>query len=242
MYKLLFFTVFLLILVSTTSTNYTVSYSTYPEIILHYKALVEFENFTVDYSSVVVNLNGCINGLLYAKYVFRENAVVISLKYINYSLNGFDDLLARQYIISKLNEKPIYVFSRNEHPYELDKPFIIEGGVKYYVSPANLELDGIVDQSASFILHNYTILREKRLFRYDLSTGILIELFINSQIYVNNTMYSNYTISFKQTYSSNNRLGINQLNKWTLFSLTAVAIFISTLTIRVLTKLEKVHQ
>uniref|UniRef100_A0A7C4HE15 Uncharacterized protein n=1 Tax=Staphylothermus marinus TaxID=2280 RepID=A0A7C4HE15_STAMA len=201
-------------------------HSNYPEVIVYYRSFVEFDNFIVKDFGTSFVLNGYINGILHAKYIYRENGVVVSLKYLEYNLSGFEDYLSRQYIVSKLNEESKYFFGKNEYPYEINKPFILEGSIKYYVSPSNLDLSGIVEQRVSFVLDNYTVLFETRFFKYDLATGILIELRVNSRLYINETLLSNYTIWFKQIHSDNYRLSINQLNSQTLLSISIITLIV----------------
>lgn len=214
-------------------------YSTYPELIIQYSSYVDFKNITIQYYGARIVLNGIVVGLLYAKYVFRENNIIVTLRYTNFSTKGFYDELSREYILMRLSEKQVYVFNKSEQPYDINKAFIIEGGIKYYVSPNYLDFNGVVDQSINFILDNYTILSEKRYFRYDSATGILVDLYVNSKIFVNNSINTNYTIQFKLYGSSNYRLYLNKLSSSFLTILALLTLIVFTTIICLLKILKK---
>jgi len=169
----------------------------YPVIINKYEVRVVFQNLHVKTNGGKIVLNGTVSGVLEAKYIFHKDEVIVSTRYLEYRLKDFEDKNARTYIEHALSGVTYNQYRRDEPPYSVNKAFIIEGGIKYYVSPLYLLSNNLIEQHLMFPLGNHTYIVEDRFFTYDRGSGILIGLNITSDIKVNKTIYTHYCIWFK---------------------------------------------
>ena len=186
--------------------------SSYPVIVNNYSVHVVFQNFNVVFNNKPLSLNGEVYGVVQAKYVFREREVVVSNKYLRYELKGFKTAGEREYITRILSGTVVRRYNYSEPPYSVDKAFIIEGGVKYYVSPTHLLASDSIEQHLVFPLGNRTYIAENRFFQYDRSTGVLITLNITSVIKVNETTHTFYMLVFKLIDSTTKPLLLKTLD------------------------------
>jgi hypothetical protein len=131
-----------------------------------------------------ITLNGEVSGVLKATYVFYSDSVLMTTRYVKYVIKGFPDPEARSYIKTLLGEIVRHIYDIHEPPYPPSKSFLLNGGLKYYVYPDTLLPDPIVRQRTTFLVpiaKNTIRILEDRFFKYDASTGILVEFKINAE-------------------------------------------------------------
>lgn len=207
-----------------------VSSQQYPVIINTYVSNIVFKDLHVKTSSGDIILNGVVYGVLETKYVFRHEEVVVLTRYNRYSLTGFKNNTAREYIEQILSGTAHYRYEREEPPYSDRKIFIIEGGIKYYVSPVYLVSTNTIEQHAIFSLGNNTYIDENRVFKYDRGSGVLISLNISSKIKINETIYTQYSIILRLKSSSREELLYSMFENHQLLIITILTyIFITIL-------------
>ncbi|OYT37348.1 MAG: hypothetical protein B6U89_07415 [Desulfurococcales archaeon ex4484_58] len=203
----------------------------YPVVENTYKSTIVFKNFITRVLNREIVLDGVINGVLKVKYVYRSDRVYVTTKYLNYTLLGFETKDSRTYIMSLLKQSRSYIYSLNEKPYPPNETFIFNPRIKYYVSPSNLEPNGMVKQG----LEIGVSLTEYRFFQYDLMTGSLIKLNITSIIKMRGNT-SIYRILLELINSSVKQLNIYTINADYLFIATISSIIISALIIEKILK------
>ncbi len=153
------------------------------EQLVTYDSEIMFRNYMVGNTI----LNGEIHGSLVAEYIFYKDIVIVKTHYSKYSLRGFRDPNARNYILSLLNEevKRVYKrgnYSKNEIPYPRYKSFILHGGLPYYIDPGFLSIDPVYRQRIVFSIGTNISILEDRRFKFDPGTGVLVESSIEALI------------------------------------------------------------
>ncbi len=177
-------------------------YGKYPSFTNTYSVVIVFKNYYVKFHGSRIVLNGSIEGFLDAKYVFHRDRVYVTVSYKRYVLNGFENPVSRRYVTSLLEGSRGYKYSVDEKPFPLNKAFIVEGRIKYYVSPKYLDPSNTIVQKPLYPLDNNSFIEEYRLFRYDKSSGVLLEIMINSTMKTNKTT-TYYMLHFILSGSTN---------------------------------------
>ena len=205
------FTVVLMILIVLSTIVAPVTGVEYPVLLNKYHVHIGFQNFRLAVDDKVIVLNGELEGVTLVKYVFREEFIIVSVKYLDYRLKGVIDPDSRRALQHLLSKTAYYRFNYSEPPYSEDQPFMIKGGVKYYVSPQYLPLSGLIEQYVMYPLGNGSYIREDRIFIYDYATGILLKTMVNSTALVNTTLIR-YSLDLRLIDSSRSELLVKNID------------------------------
>jgi len=222
----------ILLLIFLTALSSNVSGIVNPPVItVEYNARIIFYNYQVAVSDKNITLTGVIDGVLRAKFTFREENVFVTVKYTTYNITGFNDD-SREYVLKLLEESKIYTYSVDEEPYSYKKIFYYEGGVKYYVSQRHLLTlyTDRIEQSIATYIDQYSKLYEYRLFKYDYSTGILLKMNITSILKINETEASKYVFTLDLNNTSIEDISLKTINYQYIASTLAILSLIAGFT------------
>jgi len=215
-------------------------------ITVEYNARIILYNYQVAKDGETMTLTGVINGVLRAKFVFREENVFVTVNYVKYDITGFtNDSI--EYILSLLRESKTYSYNVDEEPYSVKKIFYYEGGVKYYVSQRHLlnHYTDSIEQSIVAYVDQYSNLYEYRYFKYDYSTGILLKMNITSILKVNETTTSMYVFTLDLNNTSIENILLKTINyqyiALTLFTISLIASFTATRSLKSSTRNTNSH-
>ncbi len=159
-----------------------------------YKTHIVFEDYVVPINGTPYELDGEINGLLFANYNYRSDHVVVETYYESYDIEGFTDKVARRYIKGLLDARNTRIYDRYEPPYPASESFVLKGGLKYYVSPYYSGLFPVYRQYTGFLIlgnGTRTVIREYRFFRYAYN-GRLVQSVINATVNSGGTVQHYY--------------------------------------------------
>ncbi len=164
-------------------------------ITVEYTIRVVFKNYRVQIGNNTIILNGEINGVLIARYIFENNNVTVLTHYKEYSLKGFNDPVARNFIVESIRAGSRRVFNLYEKPLNKHESFIMSGILKYYVHPGNLPIDPWIKQRVKYTILSGSkplTITEYRYFKYIPGKGILSEAVIDASIKRGETLEKYY--------------------------------------------------